>query len=239
MREPRRVNVPRGARGRTIPRPASVRGRTIRNAISRHIPQNVLVLDNISRRNILKGIAAGSLVLVAHLPAIAFAAEYKTGAADMPNGVVSDPHIFVSIAPDGTVSILAARAEMGTGAARTSLPMIVADELDADWSRVRVVHWKAAEAGAMCRALRAAGHTVDYDEKLDSGGLRCFRQSPPDVIVIDLSRLPSHGREVATALRAMKDTRHIPIIAVGARADGARVKARPGHFIGVAPCVGL
>jgi isoquinoline 1-oxidoreductase beta subunit len=87
----------------------------------------------------LKGIAAGSFVLVAELPAIAFAAEYKTGAADMPNGVVSDPHVFVSIAPDGTVSIVAARAEMGTGAARTTLPMIVADELDADWSRVRVV----------------------------------------------------------------------------------------------------
>jgi len=67
----------------------------------------------------------------------------------------------------------------------------------------------------MCRALREAGHTVDYDEKLDSGGLRCFRQSPPDVIVIDLSRLPSHGREVATALRAMKDTRHIPIVFAG------------------------
>src|SRR6516165_4913435 len=40
---------------------------------------------------------------------------------------------------DGIVSIIAARAEMGNGAARTALPMIVADELDADWARVRVV----------------------------------------------------------------------------------------------------
>ena len=57
----------------------------------------------------------------------------------MPNGVVSNPKVFVSIGGDGIVSIVAARAEMGNGAARTALPMIVADELDADWARVRVV----------------------------------------------------------------------------------------------------
>jgi isoquinoline 1-oxidoreductase beta subunit len=48
-----------------------------------------------------------------------------------------DPDLFVSIAPDGTVSILAHRSEMGTGI-RTSLPRIVADELDADWDRVNI-----------------------------------------------------------------------------------------------------
>ena len=67
---------------------------------------------------------------------VAFA--YTTGADKMPHGVRSDPHLFVSIAPDGTVTIVAIRSEMGTGS-RTSLPMIVADELEADWSRVRVV----------------------------------------------------------------------------------------------------
>ena len=56
----------------------------------------------------------------------------------MPNKTVSDPKVFVSIAPDGIVTIVAARAEMGTGAARTTLPMIVADELDADWAKVRI-----------------------------------------------------------------------------------------------------
>lgn len=49
-----------------------------------------------------------------------------------------DPDLFVSISPDGTVSILAHRSEMGTGI-RTSLPRIVADELEADWDRVEIV----------------------------------------------------------------------------------------------------
>ena len=100
-----------------------------------------LVLTNVSRRGLLKGVAAtGGLVLAAQLPAVRGAlASYPTGADAMPNGVVSNPKVFISIGSDGTVSIIAARAEMGNGAARTALPMIVADELEADWARVRVV----------------------------------------------------------------------------------------------------
>jgi len=98
-------------------------------------------IANVSRRGLIKGVAAtGGLVLAAQLPGVKGAlAAYPTGAQSMPNGVVTNPKVFVSIGGDGTVSIIAARAEMGTGAARTALPMFVADELDADWARVRVV----------------------------------------------------------------------------------------------------
>jgi isoquinoline 1-oxidoreductase beta subunit len=99
-------------------------------------------ITNVSRRSVLKGLAAGGgFVLAVQFPGVrnAFAAGYPTGASAMPNGVVSDPKVFISIDKDGTVSIIAARAEMGTGAARTGLPMIVADELDADWARVKIV----------------------------------------------------------------------------------------------------
>ena len=98
------------------------------------------IIENVSRRRFLIG-AGGFVVAAQLLPAKAFAemhADYQTGAGGMPHGVVTDPHVFVSIAPDGLVTIIAARAEMGTGAARTALPMIVADELEADWSRVKV-----------------------------------------------------------------------------------------------------
>ena len=98
-------------------------------------------IANVSRRGLLKGVAAtGGFVLAATFPAVRGAlASYPTGAEGMPNGVVNNPKVFISIGGDGTVSIVAARAEMGNGAARTALPMMVADELDADWARVRVV----------------------------------------------------------------------------------------------------
>ncbi|HEU0158689.1 MAG TPA: molybdopterin cofactor-binding domain-containing protein, partial [Hyphomicrobiaceae bacterium] len=100
-----------------------------------------ITISNVSRRDLLKGVvASGGLVLAAQLTGVKGAfAGYPTGASAMPNGVVSDPKIFVSIGGDGIVSIVAARAEMGTGAARTALPMMVADEMGADWARVKVV----------------------------------------------------------------------------------------------------
>src|SRR3984957_8859645 len=95
-------------------------------------------VEKISRRSVLKGlgIAAGFVLAVPVTSRRAMAA-YTTGAAAMPHGTVVDPRVFVAIASDGTVTILAHRAEMGTGI-RTSLPMVVADEMEADWSRVHV-----------------------------------------------------------------------------------------------------
>jgi isoquinoline 1-oxidoreductase beta subunit len=48
------------------------------------------------------------------------------------------PNAFLEIAPDGVVSIWVSKSDMGQGV-RTALPMILADELEADWSKVRVV----------------------------------------------------------------------------------------------------
>ncbi len=49
-----------------------------------------------------------------------------------------NPSVYLGIDPDGTVHIVTHRSEMGTGI-RTSLPMVAADELDADWARVKIV----------------------------------------------------------------------------------------------------
>ncbi len=61
----------------------------------------------------------------------------KYGADAMPHGWVDNPMIFVAIAADNTVTIVCHRSEMGQGV-RTSLPMVVADELDANWWHVKV-----------------------------------------------------------------------------------------------------
>ncbi|MGV7218575.1 molybdopterin cofactor-binding domain-containing protein [Bradyrhizobium sp. UFLA05-112] len=94
-------------------------------------------IEKVSRRSILKGLGVtGGFVLAAPVMSRqAFA--YETGAGKMPHGVVVDPRVFVAVAPDGIVTIVAHRSEMGTGV-RTSLPLIVAEEMEADWSRVKV-----------------------------------------------------------------------------------------------------
>src|SRR3954447_12799749 len=104
-------------------------------------------IEQPSRRLLLQGVAASGLLLALRLPragAVEAAPEAKYGADAMPHGVVNDPHVFVSIAPDGIVTILCHRAEMGQGV-RTGMPMIVADELEADWNKVRVKQAPADE----------------------------------------------------------------------------------------------
>ncbi|KYG24434.1 twin-arginine translocation pathway signal protein [Bradyrhizobium sp. AT1] len=94
-------------------------------------------VEKISRRSILKGLGVtGGFVLAAPVMSRQ-ALAYETGAGKMPHGVVVDPRVFVSVAPDGIVTIIGHRSEMGTGV-RTSLPLIVAEEMEADWSRVKV-----------------------------------------------------------------------------------------------------
>jgi isoquinoline 1-oxidoreductase subunit beta len=103
-------------------------------------------VENVSRRRILKGLGiAGGLVLAAPVMSRQAFAAYQTGAGKMPHGTVVDPRVFVAIAPDGTVTIVAHRSEMGTGV-RTSLPLIVAEEMEADWSRVKVEQAPGDEA---------------------------------------------------------------------------------------------
>ena len=95
-------------------------------------------VEKVSRRSILRGLGiTGGLVLAAPVMSRQAFAGYQTGAGKMPHGTVVDPRVFVAIAPDGTVTIVAHRSEMGTGV-RTSLPLIVAEEMEADWSRVKV-----------------------------------------------------------------------------------------------------
>ncbi len=87
------------------------------------------VIKKIDRRTFLKatGLTATGIVL-----------GLQVGCSPSKPGVPFSPNVYLSINSDGSVMIVSHRQEMGTGI-RTSLPMIVADELEADWKKVELI----------------------------------------------------------------------------------------------------
>lgn len=90
-----------------------------------------------NRRQFLKtgGTLTGGLMLSFFVPASAKRLGEKAAAA----GVMFAPNAFLNITPDNTIKILLAHVEMGQGV-WTTLPMLMAEELDCDWEKVTVEH---------------------------------------------------------------------------------------------------
>ncbi len=86
---------------------------------------------NVTRRDFLKtsAVAGGGLLLGFHLP--------KTIGKALAAGTVHTPNAWVHIADDNTITLISARSEMGQGV-YTSLPMLIAEELNVDIASVRV-----------------------------------------------------------------------------------------------------
>jgi isoquinoline 1-oxidoreductase beta subunit len=143
-----------------------------------------VTVEKISRRAVLRGLGiVGGLVLAAPVMSRQAFAAYQTGAGIMPHGTVVDPKVFVAIAPDGIVTILAHRSEMGTGV-RTSLPLIVAEEMEADWSRVKV--------------KQAPGDEVKYGNQ-DTDGSRSTRH-----YLIPMRQIGASARSMLEAAAAKR-----------------------------------
>jgi len=86
-------------------------------------------------------------------------------------------------------------------------------------SRVLLVHWNAEEAKLKAQTLKELGHRAEILCDSEKPNLGRVRESPPDLFLIDLNRLPSHGREIAGHFRRAKSTRQVPILFVDGDAD--------------------
>ncbi len=82
-------------------------------------------------------------------------------------------------------------------------------------ARLFYIHWNKDEALEIVRALREAGHVVRYHAESGEEAWKLLKESPPDVLLISLERLPSHGRRVAAVTTEYKKLRELPVIFVG------------------------
>ncbi len=92
-------------------------------------------------------------------------------------------------------------------------------------SRILLVHWNEEEAKERAQRLKKLGHKTETLFDSEKRNLAKVRQSPPDLLLVDLARLPSQGREIAGHFRRMKSTRNVPILFVG-EDDGRIANAR-------------
>lgn len=86
-------------------------------------------------------------------------------------------------------------------------------------SRILLVHWNEKEARERSRKLKILGHKTEVFSGTEKRNFESIRESPPDLFLIDLTRLPSQGREIAGYLRRLKATRHVPILFVDGDAN--------------------
>ena len=91
-------------------------------------------MKNIDRRSFLKvsAVGAGGVLIGLYIEPKA-SAQGRGGPPPPP----PDPHTYIKIAPDGTVTIMAKNPEVGQGI-KTMLPMLIAEELDVDWKSVKI-----------------------------------------------------------------------------------------------------
>jgi len=152
---------------------------------------------SMDRREFLRASAlvGGGLLLAVYAPGSAEMVSSGSSAATF------EPNVFVRIDADNTITITVARADMGQGV-RTALPMIVAEELDADWSRVVI--------------RQADAHPSQYGRMMTVGS-----SSVRGGAWMSLRKAGAAGREMLVAAAAIK---------LGVSADSLRTeKSRIYH----------
>ena len=160
-------------------------------------------IANVSRRSLLLGMGVGSFVLAVGLPTLGRAqdAPVQFGADAMPNAWRDDPNVFVSIAEDGIVTVTVHRAEMGQGV-RTSIAMVVADELEAEWDMVRVTQAPGDEGrygNQDTDGSRSLRHFFDPMRRAGASARTMLEQAAADAWDVPLSEVRAESHVVRHA----------------------------------------
>jgi isoquinoline 1-oxidoreductase beta subunit len=97
-------------------------------------------LENASRRDFLRksALAGGGLVLGLYLNPANSAAKRVAKPSTISETAEFKPNVFIHIAPNGRVTLISKQPEIGQGI-KTSLPMVIAEELEVNWKDVTIV----------------------------------------------------------------------------------------------------
>ncbi len=148
-------------------------------------------ISNVSRRSFLKSTGASSaFVLGANFAPLSFVSQVQAATAG------AQPNLFVAVAPDGQVTITSVRVEMGQGV-RTGIPMILADELEADWDRVSL--WQApgdetkydpaGKDGQNTDGSRSTRHNLDVMREIGASAREVLEQAAAQKWGVDPSEV--------------------------------------------------
>src|SRR6266850_2344920 len=153
------------------------------------------ILENVSRRGFLIGGAAvaGGLVIGLRLLPRGFASSPPAAPVDVPR---FNPMAFVSIDETGLVTVVAHRSEMGQGV-RTALPMAVADELEADWSRVRIgqaVGDEATYGGQNTDGSRSLRHFLQPMREMGAAARQMLETAAANRWGVDVAQVRARSR---------------------------------------------
>src|ERR1700761_2327948 len=164
--------------------------------------------SSLSRRTFIATLAAsGGLVVIGSATRILKAAEAeKYGSDGMPHGTVDNPLVFISIGDDGLVTIAVHRSDMGQGV-RTGMPLIVADELEADWSQVRVQQAPADEekyGNQDTDGSRSTRHFIDPMRRCGAAARGMLEAAAAATWSVPVAEVHAHNHEVVHAKTGRK-----------------------------------
>lgn len=83
--------------------------------------------------------------------------------------------------------------------------------------RIFLIHWNQTEADKHAAGLRASGWQVAVEAEDGARAAQSILANPPAVVIVYLTRLPSHGRHTAAYLRTRKGGKSIPLVFVGGK----------------------
>jgi DNA-binding response OmpR family regulator len=86
-------------------------------------------------------------------------------------------------------------------------------------NHIFLIHWNLREAEEHADVLRRSGFEVSIEAQDGAMAWRNIKSNPPKVVLIYLSRLPSHGRQTAQGIKLTKATREIPVVFVDGKDD--------------------